>query len=116
MPFVTSKLANRTKTINRKFEDGQSINIRYRPHVYNFEDQLQLTELISNDANPVGERFEALVTWFCGTVEWCDWTEDEGGPEIPITPDAVRAQNFDLVMFIFQMIGEDKQGKGWRAK
>lgn len=111
MPFVTSKLDSRTKNLTRKFADGQSISLRYRPHVYSFEEQLSITEKITDEKMEINERRDALVDWFCHTVEWCDWTETEGGPEIPITPEAVRAQKFDLVMFIFEIIGKDKQGK-----
>lgn len=60
-------------------------------------------------------QVELLSDWLSKVLSDADWDDDDG--PIPIEQEAIATRVLpDVLMFAFQMIGEDKAGKGSRAR
>jgi len=107
--FNTSKRREFTKKATRKTDDGQVLELEYRPHVYTSEEQVNFEAEFTEEGSTSKEKLVKLVEYLCKILSSANW-EDNDGP-IPIEPEAMmnRVSYTDL-MLAFQMVAEAKGG------
>jgi len=108
MGFNTTKRREFTKKVWKKTDDGQTLNLEYRPHVYTSEEQVNF-EMEFADGETSKDKLVKLVEYLCKILTSADWEDDQGS--IPIEPDAMmnRVSYTDL-MLAFTMVAEAKSG------
>lgn len=106
--FNTTKRRDFTKKVSKKTDDGQVLELEYKPHVYTSEEQVNF-EMEFADGETSKDKLVKLVEYLCKILSSANW-EDENGP-IPIEPEAMmnRVSYTDL-MLAFTMVAEAKSG------
>jgi hypothetical protein len=106
--FNTSKRRDFTKKVTKKTDDGQVLELEYKPHTYTSEEQVNF-EMEFSDGTTSKDKLVKLVEYLCRILSSANWEDDEG--PIPIEPDAMmnRVSYTDL-MLAFQMVAEAKSG------
>lgn len=109
MAVNTQKRRDFTKKISKKFDDGQTLNLEYKPHLYTSEEQVNFEMEFSDTGSSSKDKLEKLVDYLCKILVAADFEDDEGPIPIETTAYMTRVSYTDL-MVAFQMVAEAKSG------
>lgn len=89
-------------TITPEFH-GEKVEIKYYPSRYSVNQARQFERDLKTASDE--DKVELMAKWVCDTINYVDWTDDNGAP-VPLTVERLMDEPAAILMFLLQSVSD----------
>lgn len=100
MGIKSKYVREKTETIKPEFQ-GEPVEIRYYTSRYSVNEAREFEKSLNAAAD--ADKIELMAKWICDTVQYIDWTDEDGQP-VPLTVERLMNEPVAILMFILSAV------------